>query len=500
MKTLLHRFAQAPILTASAVSFILGIVIASIFTIPFFLEWLFCLVMLPLVFLARRTEREFALFLLLLCFGLGALHTRNYLYFPYNHIGSLNLQKSQRVELIGIIENDPAINKSKGSFILRVNKIGIKGKVYAAQGEVLANVFNGAQLRYGDELRLEGNLYQPFSFSRRVFSYRDYLRHQGIFYICNVRKEDSVVVLERGKGTQLKSFALRLKHKLKGIFDEYLWPYNSRVLSGIILGERQNFPQDIRRAFIQTGTGHIIAISGFNVGIVAFIALILLKALGIKRKARYGITIPLLILHMYAVGLSASVVRATIMAVVVLIAYLIEREPHIINNLSLAALVILGYNPLQLFDVGFQLSFVSVLGIVLLSPGIGSFLSKGWLSRGEAPFPAVAESRQKRETGFRLVKGLINSFSVSFSAWIVTSGFIAYYFRIVSPVSVCANLIIVPFTSLIITLGFSLGISALVFPLLAPSIAITTNYALGALFTITHWLSSVPFAYFYLPT
>lgn len=460
--------------------------------IPFFLWWLFCLAALLAAFWAGKNNVRFSFIFLLLCFGLGALHTRNYFYLSYNHIGRLNLQKSKPVQVCGIVASDPAIGRRKVSFSLGLKKIAIREKVYEAEGRLLVNVFKAEQLgsrrlqpalSYGDELRLEGNLYRPFNFGGQVFSYRDYLRYQGIAYILNLRKEDSVTVLGR-KGSRINALAFRLKHKLKGVFNKYLWPENSRILEGIILGERQNFPPAIRQAFIQTGTSHIIAISGFNVGIVAFIALILLKALAIKRKVRYGITIPLLILHMCAVGAGASVVRATIMAVIVLFAYVIEREPHIINNLSLAALVILGYNPLQIFDVGFQLSFVSVLGILLLSPKIIRLLP----SQGLAFL-----------TRLSLVRSLIISFSVSFAAWIATSGFIAYYFRIVSPITLLANLIIVPATSLIIILGFTLGVSAMFFPMLAPSVAATTNCALGLLVKITSYLSRLPGAYFYLP-
>ena len=103
------------------------------------------------------------------------------------------------------------------------------------------------------------------------------------------------------------------------------------------------------------------------------------------------------------------------------------------------------------------------------------------------------------KTAMLVKKWSINCFSVSLAAWFVTAGAIAYYFRIVSPITVLANLIIVPYTSLIIVLGFSLGLSALIFPAIAAPIAATTNYSLGFLLKITHWLSSIPGAYFYLP-
>lgn len=492
MNKIRAQLGQIPILTAAAVFFILGIVTAGLSTIPFFVWFAFCLGAGALTFWGMRKNVFFSFVFLLLCFGLGGLHYRNYLFLPPTHIASLNLQKVSRLQMRGTIENDPAYGFRKVSFIFRAKKIAVREQAYTVQGLVGVNVYKGEKFSYGDELILEGKLHRPFSFGREKFSYQEYLKAQGIAYLFNVNQEGRIIFLERAKGNPFKAFAFKAKHKCKSIFEAYLWPENSRVLSGIILGDRQNFPQNLRQAFVRTGTSHIIAISGFNVGIVAFITLILLKALGIKRKARYGITLPLLIVHMYAVGAGASVVRATFMAVVVLLAYLIGKEPHIINSLSMAALIILGYNPLQIYDVGFQLSFVSVLGIVLLSSRI-----EGALSRRRASV-AGQPNRIMRYKNCML-RFVLNAFSVSFAAWLTTFSFIAYYFRIFSPITIVANVVIVPFTSLIIVLGFTLGLSALVFPAVSPAIAATANYALSVLFKITYWLSSAPFAYFYLP-
>ena len=220
---------------------------------------------------------------------------------------------------------------------------------------------------------------------------------------------------------------------------------------------------------------------------MAFIFLMLLKALRIKRKMRYFLVIPLLIIHMLAVGASSSIARATIMGVIVLIAYLIEREAHIVNSLSLASLIILGYNPLQIFDAGFQLSFISVLGIVFLSPKL--FQAMASLMRLQL---------ERKAKLFVFHRVMINCLSVSLAAWLVTLGFIAHYFKIIAPVTVLANLIIVPITSLIIILGFSLGLSAIICPVLAGQIAATTNITMALLFKLTFGLSRLPFAYFSL--
>src|SRR3989338_5394689 len=97
-----------------------------------------------------------------------------------------------------------------------------------------------------------------------------------------------------------------------------------------------------------------------------------------------------------------------------------------------------------------------------------------------------------------ILRVILNSFSVSLAAWLATFGFVAYYFRIISPVTILANLIIVPLASLAIILGFTLSLSVLACPLLSPSIAATTNFVLVFLFKVAYCLSHLPFAYFYL--
>ncbi len=410
--------------------------------------------------------------------ALGALHIRGYNFLPPGHIGSLEIKGSVRARVQGVVDNDPVSARHKSSFRLRIRKLIAGDKDHPLSGEILVNVFGRADFNYGDELILEGNLHRPFDFNQDLsFSYPEYLKNQGIYCILEVGKGKEVVFFGRDKGNFLVSLAFRFKHRLKGIFEQYLLPLNSAVLSGITLGDRQGIPAWIREDFARTGTAHIIAISGFNVGIVVFTALFLLKALRIRRKARYLLVIPILLAHMWAVGAQASVVRATIMALMVLIGYLLERDTDIINSLSLSALIILGYNPRQIFDIGFQLSFVSVLGIVWLSP---RFI--GWFNL-------------KPKTGIAL-KFLVESLSVSLAAWLATLGFTAYYFRIVTPISILANLIIVPWVSLVIILGFILSLAAMICPATAFFIGLTTDFVMSWLFNIAHQLSILPFAYF----
>ncbi len=178
-------------------------------------------------------------------------------------------------------------------------------------------------------------------------------------------------------------------------------------------------------------------------------------------------------------GASTPVLRATVMAIVLMSAYLVKREADIYNSCAVALIFILVINPRQLFDIGFQLSFVSVISIVYLYPKLKSFLS-----------PSVLK--------IKYIRFLVEGCLVSLSAWLGTMSLIAYYFRIVSPVTVLANMIIVPLASLITLCGFSLIVMEFICPILAPFFAYSSEFAVALLLNINAILIKLPGAYFYL--
>ena len=167
------------------------------------------------------------------------------------------------------------------------------------------------------------------------------------------------------------------------------------------------------------------------------------------------------------------------MTIVFMASYIFKRESDIYNVLSLAALFILLLNPRQLFDIGFQLSFISVLSIVYFYPRIKAFFHVDSLK-----IPCL--------------RFLINGAVVSLSAWLGTMGLVAYYFRIFSPVTILANLFIVPLASLITLSGFSLILAALTFPAASPFFALSLELFTGLLIKINFFLIKLPAAYLYL--
>jgi competence protein ComEC len=167
------------------------------------------------------------------------------------------------------------------------------------------------------------------------------------------------------------------------------------------------------------------------------------------------------------------------MAIIFLSSYLLKREPDIYNSLALAALFILWVNPRQIFDVGFQLSFMSVISIVCLYPKLVKLLRLEFLK-------------------IRPLRFLLDGLLVSFSAWLGTAGFIAYYFKIFSPITVLANIFIVPLAALITLCGFSIVIIGPFFFSLAKFFAYSNEFLVIALLKINAFLIHLPYAYLFL--
>jgi len=469
---------RLPFLPLLTINFCLGICLMRYAHIPFLFLYLLLCILLSISFIFVKYKTSIW-FLFLLAIFSGGLFLSNTYILPSNHIKNFVFYKSDPVFIKGIVTSFPETKPNRSSFILSAEELTQTDKVYSVSGKVLVRVFKKETFSYGDRVLLEGRLYRPFSFSKE-FNYRDYLKHRGIYCILSVKKNNLVKQLGRNTGSPLKSLTFRLRLRIKEVISKNLSFFSAGILNAIILGDRQDLSFYVRDALLKSGTVHIIAISGLHIGIVAFIILVMLKVLRIPRKPRYILTILILFIYCILTGANAPVVRATIMAVVLLFSYFLKREVNIYNFLSLAALIILVVNPWQLFEVSFQLSFLSVFSIVWLTPKI------------KAIFP----ERLYKIIGLRF---LIPTFSVSVAASLGLLPLIAYYFKIITPITILANMIIVPYMSIIVASGFALGLIGVLAPFLAPIFAASCELSILILFKINSLLISIPGAYFKLP-
>lgn len=446
--------------------------------LPFLLLFILLFLISAVIFIKQGLKSQ--IFILCAVFLLGAALLRNSQVLPVDHIARLIPYKSGPVPLIGVIDNDPVYKGGVISFILKAEKLGMNAAWQKTCGKVLVKVRGNNEFSYGERLFLKGKLYRPPTFPKSRFNYRDYLRHRGIFLVLSVKKYGPVKRLDKNAGNPLKFFGFRIKHKLKDVIAKNLSFFSAGILSAIILGERQNLTAPARAILMQSGTVHIIAISGLHIGIVAFIALVILKIIRVPRKPRYVFTVLFLIIYCILTGANLPVIRASVMAGILLLAYFFKREINIYNSLSVAALIILSVNPWQFFEISFQLSFLSVIAIVWLTPRIQSL------------FPEKLNKMPR-------VRILISVFCASCSAWLGLLPLIAFYFRIFSPVAILANMIIVPYMTIVVASGFALVFAGILISPLAPVFAASCELFISLLFKIDSLLISIPGAYFRLP-
>jgi competence protein ComEC len=331
---------------------------------------------------------------------------------------------------------------------------------------------------YGDKLLLTGSLYRvPFFRLSPRFNYRDYLKNKGIYTILSVKKDAPIVFMARNKGFFIKRIALRLRHKMKFVIDSNIQTPYSSVYNAIILGKREGLPSGVRKMFADTGTIHILAISGLHVGIVAMIAFVFLKFLRIPKKMSILFTIALLVLYCLATGSRVPVVRATIMAAIFLLAFVVERDVDVYNALAIAGFAILVFNPRQFFSVSFQLSFISILSIIYFPPRIMHF------------FP-------DRLLKAKVALAAAQTVSLSMGVWLGLLPLIAYYFNKVSPVAVFANIIIVPYLTVVVFLAFLLIMTSFIVPIVAPAIGANCEVVGLILLRVVALFEKIPGAYF----
>ena len=464
-----------------ALSFALGIFVSNLVKIhlPFYL---LTIIFLIFSLLLVKKELSFDMFICCAIFFLGASSLKSYELLPRCHILNFISPGSDAFYSVkGFINTPPISRYNRVSFIFKAEELHLNNAKYRCCGDILVYGKDKQDLVYAQELILTGNLLRLslYSNSKRS-SYQRYLYNQGIRVIMHTKYISKRSYLNKNYRLTIRKFAFHLKKRIEEIISKRVSLLSAAILDAMLLGEKKNIPLFIIDSMVKTGTIHILVVSGFNVGIVAFACTLFLKLIRIPRMIRFYLASFLLIIYCLMTGASTPVVRATLMAVVFMSAYLIRRIADIYNSLALALVFVLWFNPYQLFDIGFQLSFISVISIVYLYPKLKSALKINTLKI------------------YGAIRFFCEAFLVSLSAWLGTTGVVAYYFKIFSPVTVLANIFIAPLASLITLCGFSLVIMELIYPHLATLFAATCELLVSLLLGINSVLIKIPGAYFYL--
>ncbi len=365
------------------------------------------------------------------------------------------------VVIEGLVVEYP--DERDGVTLLRVQAERLRGQddllFRRVSGNLLARVHPFGDWRYGDRIRLQGWLETPPSYEE--FSYRDYLSRRGItsYFSCSVCQgcelaidQTCALVLQRDQGIKLRTAIYAVRQRAHELIAGYLPDPEASLLAGILLGIETGIPENVNRAFQDSGTSHIIAISGFNFAIIAgLITRLFNQLLGRWR----GMLAAFLGIAVYAVlaGANAAVVRAAVMGSLSVLALNLGRRQLGVNTLLIVAGVMAQADPFVVWDVSFQLSFMATLGLVLYARPLEEFFL-GFAARFSTP-----------ETLERLARPVSEYLLFTLAAQVTTLPVIIYHFQRLSLVSLLANPLILPAQPPLMILG---GLSALAGLVFAP--------------------------------
>lgn len=330
---------------------------------------------------------------------------------PADDVSRLALPRAARVE--GTLLEEPlAWTPDRTRLLLSVERVDGEPRT----GTVQVTAYGTAPpLAEGQRVRLEARLDRPIGFRNPgTFDHAERLAQHGIAVVGTTRAERvEAEPAEPPWNARVRRFAVDAMR-------EALPPASAALLAGLLLGERTGLPPEVDAAFRRAGVYHVLAVSGFNVALVASTTWTLLTLARVPRRLTSVGAIAVVLGFAAVVGPQPSVLRATLMAVLVLAALLLERDAAVLNSLALAALVILALRPTDLHDPGFQLSFAATAGIVL------------------APMP-----RQP----------LLAALAVSAAAQLAVLPITLAHFNQVSTIGVIANLAVVPLAGVATVLG-----------------------------------------------
>ncbi|CAA9238377.1 MAG: hypothetical protein AVDCRST_MAG42-1550 [uncultured Chthoniobacterales bacterium] len=397
----------------------------------------------------------------------------------------------------GVVVSEPRLSaRGTATFQLRTRSITKDGQLRSCDATLLAR-WRG-DVRYGDELQLFG-VASPVEPPRNPgeFDMRAYLARRDIRHELFVRYPENGKVLSRGGGNRVMHAAQASRKWMqdalaRGLEDS---PDLHSLISGMVLGVRDETPDEIEEQFQQTGTLHLFAVSGLNVAIVAHLLWIVATTMRIPRRWAIGLIIPALFFYAAVTGLNPSSVRAALMAAVVLGGFFVDRKVVAGNTVAAAAALVLCYDTNQLFSIGFQLSFAVVIAIVWVADPLLK-----WLMRWCEPDPFLPRSLVSgaHKIWERSWGGAARGLSVSLAAWCGSLLLILPYFHLVTPVSLLANLVVVPLAFFVLAVGL---MSLLVAPL-APWIAVVFNNAnwslASAILASVGLFARVPAGHFYV--
>ena len=419
---------------------------------------LFVVLLTLLLFCRRQWQRLLPVALFLSFFLVGMLLMNLYFSHPAANVSITDFIGAEKTTAEGIICDTPQVTPERTELVLDSLQVIAGGKTIPVAGRVLLHIRESPLFHSGDVVRFHSKLRLPRNFGNPgVFDYARTLRFRGILARGFINDGSGIIAIRKEVGNPLWMWIERFRNRIEAAIVKTAPESEGAIIKAMILGDQRGIPEEVMEKFNRTGTTHIVAISGFNVGIVAMFSLLLIRPLlkstewvllrGNVTKISTCFAILIVIGYAFIAGAGISVVRASLMVVAYLIALLLNREGDLYNTLALAALLILLVSPASLFAVSFQLSFVAVASLLFLTPRLTALLGPP----PQLPGDSLTTGRRFPVPLQRALRCCAIFFFVSLAATLGTLPLILHYFNRLSLITLAANLIVVPILGILTT-------------------------------------------------
>jgi len=509
-----HRqiISSTPLLFA-AIPLMAGITLQNIFNLPLEI-WLILLAVsaisagfLHFFSQAHRTPVKIA-YATSICFlCLGAIRLTSFYQTPANDIRKVITNQRQPAAVRGIIITDPYINNTDrwqfakfkysdpdSSFYLKIRE------VESTQGWVNASGILRVQVNEPMLALKAGDYIQAYCWLTRFkeptnpgqFDTARYLKRKNVFVAAYVKSAQGIKILNKKPGGVL----IKIKNKLRQSVTRALLAepllsqdQNHGLLQALLLGYRGNIDSDTYLAFRKTGLLHFVSLSGMHLGILIGTIWWLCKTTGLQKKSRAAICIIALAVFLLIVPPRPPALRAAVISFVFCISFFFQRKPNSLNSLSLAAIILLLLLPTGLFEAGWQLSFASVLGILLFTNRINFFIN-------EKITNLFANPKNKKTKPFiriitKTALSLITLFSVGLAAWTGGAGILLYHFYTINPLTSIWTVVVFPIVAMTLTVGYLKIILSFIIPTLAAGLSLIVAILARSLVWIVSFIASL---------
>lgn len=380
----------------------------------------------------------------------------------------LNIKTNKNIELkdnSNTDKNGNELNQKDEKIVQNKNYKGIKLLLNLKKSDN-----NNLVLNYGDKIGFYLDYRKPNAARNYMgFDYSNYLKTKKILGTVNVESNNLQVISHNNTNAILNKI-YSLKNIMKQKINELLPKETAGLCIGMLIGETSNIEESMQEDFRDSNLSHILAVSGANVSYIIISITYIFNKMCFRKKLSKIISIILLILFMLLTGCTSSVNRACIMAILMLIAELLNRKSDVYNNLALSALILLIINPYSILDIGFQLSYMGTIGIVFLHDKISN----------------IVQIKNK------IIKYFFEMIIVTTCANLAIIPIMMFHFNTVSLTFYFSNVLAGPILGAVVIIGFIMFFVSLILNSLAIPIAFILNIMLKFIIKIAELTASLP--------